>query len=397
MSAVSSAIRINSLASGSLASLSRRSRIAIPLVIGAVSLAVIELLAVRELVDPKGPWLVLVFLGSAIAAGERLNLRPAGRVALPLSYAFFLVVVRAGTPAEVLATMFVSLGLAFVLSPERTLWRRVYITAVRVAAIIAALFTYRLIIDHVGFADERWIVLLALVLAGIAEIGVSDALTAVSARSASFAMHGRTADLAIITTGALMAISYNGIEGHAGMGLWGPVLFAFPLLAAWFAFEQVIAIRRTYDQTIVALSLVPELAGLTRPGHAARVAELSQKLGSDLGLSTDQLDALHSAVLLHHLGHLCLDFGDPSGIEIAERDVANKGAEILRQTEELTPSAAILDGTDGSIASDILRVASAYDEISNGDDALSDAAIESLHHGPGFSYDVRVLAALERI
>ncbi len=372
-------------------SMSRRTRIAIPLILGAVAMAVVEL------VDPQGPWLVLVFLGSAIAAGEMLNLRPSGRVALPLSYAVFLVVVRAGTPAEVIVTSVVALGLAFILSPEPTLWRRTYITAVRLAAILAALMTYRLVLDHGGLDDQRWLVLLALVFAGAAEILVSDGLIALSARKANFATHGRTADLAIITTGALMAISYNGIEGHAGMGLWGPVLFAIPLLAAWFAFEQVVAIRRTHDQTIAALSLVPELAGIVRSGHATRVAGLSHRLGSELGLGGDQLSALQSAALLHHLGHLCLDFGDPSGVEVAESDVASKGAEILRQTEELTPSAAILDGTDGTIASDILRVASAYDEISNGDETLRDSAIEELHRGLGYSYDVRVLAALERI
>lgn len=372
-------------------SMSRRTRIAVPLMLGAVAMGVVEL------VDPQGPWLVLIFLGSAIAAGEMLNLRPSGRVALPLSYAFFLVVVRAGTPAEVIVTIVVALGLAFILSPEPTLWRRIYTTAVRLAAILAALMTYRLILDHGGLADERWLVLLALVLAGVAEIVVSDGLVALSARQANFATHGRTADLAIITTGALMAISYNGIEGRAGMGLWGPVLFAIPLLAAWFAFEQVVAIRRTHDQTIAALSLVPELAGIVRPGHATRVAGLSQRLGSELGLGGEQLSALQSAALLHHLGHLCLDFGDPSGATVHEADVATKGAEILRQTEELTPSAAILDGTDGTIASDILRVASAYDEISNGDETLRDSAIEALHRGLGYSYDVRVLAALERL
>jgi len=372
-------------------SMSRRTRIAVPLMLGAVAMGVVEL------VDTQGPWLVLVFLGSAIAAGEILNLRPSGRVALPLSYAFFLVVVRAGTPAEVIVTIVVALGLAFILSPEPTLWRRIYTTSVRLAAILAALIAYRLVLDHGGFADQRWLVLLALVLAGVAEIVVSDGLIALSARQANFATHGRTADLAIITTGALMAISYNGIEGRAGMGLWGPVLFAVPLLAAWFAFEQVVAIRRTHDQTIAALSLVPELAGIVRAGHATRVAGLSQRLGAELGLGGDQLSALQSAALLHHLGHLCLDFGDPSGAPVHEADVATKGAEILRQTEELTPSAAILDGTDGTIASDILRVASAYDEISNGDETLRDSAIEELHRGLGYSYDVRVLAALERI
>lgn len=370
--------------------MSRRTRVAIPIVLGALAALAVEIL------DPTGPWLVLVLLGAAIALGELLELRPAGRAPLPLSYAFLIVLVRAGTPSQVLATAAAALVLAFVLRPEATIWRRCYTTAVRTAAVIAALVTYTTVMERVAIADERWLVLLALVAAGVAEIAASDLLTALSARHSAFATQGRTADLAIIASGALMAISLDGIGGRDGMGLWGPTLFAIPLLAAWFAFEQVAAIRRTHDQTIAALSVVPELAGLVRPGHAERVAALSERLGAELGFEHEQISVLRSAALLHHLGHLCLDDDAERERPVEPWEVATKGAEILRQTEELTPAAAILDGSDTSVASHILRVASAYDELSEGDPAKRDAAIEALHLGPGYVYDVRVLAALER-
>ena len=45
--------------------------------------------------------LPLVVLGAAIAVGELLQLRPAGRGALPLSYAFFLVAVHVGSSGTV--------------------------------------------------------------------------------------------------------------------------------------------------------------------------------------------------------------------------------------------------------------------------------------------------------
>ena len=81
-------------------------------------------------------------------------------------------------------------------------------------------------------------------------------------------MHGRSADLALVTGGMLMSVGYRGIGGLEGMGLWGPLLFSIPLLAAWYSFERLASIRRTYEQTISALSVVPELAGLVRAGHA---------------------------------------------------------------------------------------------------------------------------------
>ena len=45
----------------------------------------------------------------------------------------------------------------------------------------------------------------------------------------------------------------------------------------------------------------------------------------------------------------------------------------------------------------ILKVASAYDELTEGDDQHSAWAVEALYTGPGYVYDGRVLAALERV
>ncbi|MFM7271440.1 MAG: hypothetical protein ACKO2C_07370 [Actinomycetes bacterium] len=371
--------------------MSRRSRLAVPVLLGAIGAALVALL------DPQGPWLVLVLLGAAIALGELLQLRPSGRVALPLSYAFFLVAVRAGTPTEVIVTVVLALVLGALLSTEPDPWTRIYTLAVRIGAFIAALSVYRFAIDHLAAGDPRWNTLMALLLSGAAAILASDLLTAIRHPGTPLGWRGRTADLAIVTTGALMAISYDGIAGHPGMGMWGPVLFAIPLLAAWFAFEQVAAIRRTHDQTIAALSVVPELAGLVRAGHAMRVADLAERLARELGFEDDRVVPLRSASLLHHLGHLCLDVDETHPQAIEPWEVATKGAEILRQTEELTPAAAILDGSDGSMAGHILRVASAFDELCEGDHTKRDAAIEALHLGPGYVYDVRVLAALERV
>ena len=52
------------------------------------------------------------------------------------------------------------------------------------------------------------------------------------------------------------------------MGLWGPAVFTIPLLAAWYSYEHLEVIRRTYDQTIRALGAAPELGGMVRDGHA---------------------------------------------------------------------------------------------------------------------------------
>ena len=87
-------------------------------------------------------------------------------------------------------------------------------------------------------------------------------------RSLAISSHGRMADVALVTSATLMAISATGVEGTDGMGLWGPAVFTIPLLAAWYSYEHLDVIRRTYDQTIRALGAAPELGGMVRDGHA---------------------------------------------------------------------------------------------------------------------------------
>ncbi len=122
------------------------------------------------------------------------------------------------------------------------------------------------------------------------------------------------------------------------MGLWGPLFFSIPLLAAWYSFERLASIRRTYEQTISALSVVPELAGLVRGRSRASGSPISRSgLGRELHLSAQDIEYLRAAALLHHLGHLCLDDPRVRGRSIEPSEVTDKGAEILRQTDYLRP------------------------------------------------------------
>jgi hypothetical protein len=366
-------------------------RLVIVAVLGAIAAGV------ATLVDPGGTSTGLAVLGAAAVAGELLVLRPAERAPLPLSYAIFLVLVRAGSPAEFLVTLLAVEAAVFLLRPERSVWDKVWLTAIRVGAAVAALGAYHGVAELMQGEDTRWVVLVALLAAGVAEIIVDDLLHVVRSRRLYLSTHGRTADLALVSSGMLMSVGYTGIGGHEGLGLWGPLLFSIPLLAAWYSFERLAAVRRTYDQTIGALSVVPELAGLVRTGHAERVADLSVRLGRELHLSPADLEYLRAAALLHHLGHLCLDDPEVAGRPIEPSEVTDKGAEILRQTDYLRPAGDLLASDTASVGSQILRVASAYDELTAGDPAYGDAAIEALYSGPGYVYDSRVLDALERV
>jgi hypothetical protein len=200
-------------------------------------------------------------------------------------------------------------------------------------------------------------------------------------------------DLALVASGILMAIGFRAVGGHSSVGLWGVVLFSVPLLAAWYSFARLEIISRTSEQTIAALSAVPEMGGLARPGHAARVAALAVQLGEDLGLGRRELEDLRAAALLHHLGHLCLDSPEVSGRPPAPHEVSDKGAEILRQTD-LAPAGDLLATDHVSLGGQILRVTSSYDDLRA--DGTVDEALDALAAGPGFLYDRRVFDALER-
>lgn len=346
--------------------------------------------AVAELLDHGGAATALVVLTGVVALGELVVLRPPHRAALPLAYAFMLVLVRAASPGECIAAFAVA---EFVVLPLRTeVWNeRVRASVEHFGAGIVALGIYRVADSIDGFSPTPRM-LSALALSGVAMIVVHE-LTAF-ARSNRFPPVGG-ADLALVASGMLMAIGFRGVEARQSVGLWSVALFSIPLLAAWYSFERLAVISRTSAQTIEALSVVPEMAGLSSHGHAARVADLSVRVGDALGLRRRDLDDLRAAALLHHLGHLCLDAEEVRDRPIEPAEVAEKGAQILRQTD-LARAGDLLATDDLHLGGQILRVVSAYDDVVMAG-ASTEHAIDALYSGPGFIYDPRVLEALDAI
>lgn len=380
--------------------MSRVQRVAVAIAAGALVVGALALAGADDHV------LTLAALGGGVAVGELLELRPLERVAVPLSYAVVLVLLRVGDAAEIAAVVVVAEVLAALVRPRP--WRtRALVLVERLVAIGVAVALYRLVIA-IGDPSGELTVLVALALAGAAALAVDEAAFSVRTHHVDLGTRGRSAQLALLSSGMLMAVGYAGLGDSGGMGLWGPLLFSVPLLASWYSFERLAVIRRTYTQTLRALSVVPELGGLVREGHAGRVADLAVTMGRDLGLDARELDYLEAACLLHHIGHVCLDDPSYTGHPIDATEVAQASAEMLRQAEFLAPAAELLspdphpfgggERSWTSVSGQVLRVASAFDELSEGGEArLADGAVEALYSGPGYVYDPRVLAALERV
>lgn len=197
---------------------------------------------------------------------------------------------------------------------------------------------------------------------------------------------------------------------------------ALPLILLPLMFNQV-AVRRHDEmreharQSVVALSHLPEAMGMVRPGHAARVADLSTRIGRELGLGRRELAEIERAALLHDLGQVRLDRPVPSGATVLaapadQEGIAGDGAEIARATGVLDVEAEIIEAQavpyrhhvshrrPQPVGSRVIRVANAYDDLLTGRSAglpLSgpEAAIERLYLGLGHEYDPRVVDVLD--
>jgi hypothetical protein len=359
-----------------------------------------------QLADAGTNWAALAVLGGAIAAGELIELRPPLRAPLPISFAFMVVLAERASVEDAALVLLVALLASFLVRPEPTTMEgRLGLFVERLAEGLGTVVVYHAITSELGAPTDRAGELFALAAASVTPIVIAEIARMVRERRIGVTLHGRSADLALITSAMLMAVSDQGIDGEGGMGLWGPVIFTIPLLAAWYSYEQLNVIRSTYEQTIRALGSAPELGGIVREGHAERVAALAVATASELGFSRHELEHLETAALLHHLGQVCLD--EPEDGRAPEPGaVARAGAEILRGTPLLAPAGDIiaaepmayrdkLGSRPSVMAGQVLKVTSAFDELSLGRPDSAAAALEALYSAPGYVYDARVLGALE--
>jgi hypothetical protein len=359
-----------------------------------------------ELSNPGTKWVALSLIGGAIAAGELLELRPPLRAALPISFAYMVVLAERATIDDAALVLLVALLASFLVRPRpSTVEARIALFLERIVEGLATVAVYHALLPGVDHASEPLRELSALAAASVTPIVIAEVARIVRARRVTISLRGRSADLALVTSAMLMAISDRGIDEKHGMGLWGPLIFTIPLLAAWYSYEQLNVIRRTYDQTIRALGAAPELGGMVREGHAERVAATAIATANELGFSRHELEYLETAALLHHLGQVCLDEPD-DGRAPDPAAVAHAGAEILRSTPLLAPAGDVValeamsyHAVNGSrplqMAGQVLKVSSAFDEMSGGAPEKALAALDALYSAPDYVYDVRVLGALE--
>lgn len=183
-----------------------------------------------------------------------------------------------------------------------------------------------------------------------------------------------------------------------------------PFFTAYFAFHRYKEVRRTYGQTIRALARIPEVAGLSPLGHSDRVAALAVEIANDIGLPPDEVEEVEFAAMLHDIGRITLN--EPSIIKMGytEADLARWGSEVIAEAEYLSDVADHVRNQHQpyrqpgqsrdpslSIASKIIKTASAYDHAVHELGYGTLEALEVLHRGAAYDYDPDVVGSIRRV
>lgn len=267
--------------------------------------------------------------------------------------------------------------------------------AVGIASVVAVVV--RLGIDEVvpfsaaaGDDDQR--AMIVAVLVGLAFLGVDHALRGVVARTIGERSDLRQAWPLYVTLLCVATL----IDLAAPRSIWLAFVATVPLLVTRFAFQRYTSARVTYEQTTKALSLLPEVAGLTPLGHSERTAAYVEAVADAMGYEPLKVEHLANAARLHHIGDISLH-------EETERDgppdpseLATVSVDILQQTgflanlvdlvEDCQPGGPPASTQDAAV----IRVCSMLDELVEASDAFDPFATLVAMHPVGHERAVAI-------
>jgi len=107
--------------------------------------------------------------------------------------------------------------------------------------------------------------------------------------------------IALAPIGFIMALVYTNI------GVWGIILFFFPLFLARRSFELYTKMRKVYLDTIRALAAAIDAKDPYTKGHSERVAKIAVVLATELDLSDRDIENIEYTALLHDIGKIGID------------------------------------------------------------------------------------------
>jgi len=340
--------------------------------------------------------LKMAALGLLVAAGLLLVVKgPDGPV--PLGYALLIAV--AGLASA--STYFVVAAFALLAAAPTLVSRHGRAGAVRrlvvwLSASVAA-GSAAAAARFVAPGDSAMWILAYTVVAGVAFLGTDFFARNWRAAPGSEPTSLRRAApvyLSILCAAGLTAVAY--LHGQELLSL----VALLPLILTKFAFDRYAAADEAYQQTIKALSIVPEVAGVTPFGHGERSAAYAVALARRLGLPDDATDRVATAARLHHIGYVTLD--DPlEAMENRDRDYLSRlGGDILRETQFLADIGGLVETVDAEQVQPmtreaaVLRVASAFDHLVLENPGRAEGAVQLLASQQSDPYGSAAVLAL---
>lgn len=186
----------------------------------------------------------------------------------------------------------------------------------------------------------------------------------------------------MVPLGIILAIAFQ------NYGYLGVLLFFGPLLMARYSFKLYMDLRRSYLETVRALSKAMEAKDPVTSGHSERISRYAVAIAREMRLSENRIDKIRYAGLLHDIGKIGIaddilkkpgKLNEEEFKQIKEHPVI--GAEILNDIDYLRDVAKVIhhhherydgkgypDGTKREeipIESYILAVVDAFDAMTN--------------------------------
>lgn len=147
------------------------------------------------------------------------------------------------------------------------------------------------------------------------------------------------------TNTVLAATATLGALAYPELGWPTVLLMALPLLAAKLGFDRNTETRTTYDQTLRAMSRLPEQLGAVDPGHGVRAGEVAAIAATDLGFAADVVTDIERAAQLHELGRIRTE----DGLDLTPEEVATGGAAIVTEAGALDRVAQLIAAHRGPV------------------------------------------------
>jgi hypothetical protein len=302
--------------------------------------------------------LIVALVGLAIAAAllVDVDLPMGGQVPLGSSPLIAMVTLVDSRHAALALAMVVAVLLPFRATAAAARRTLVLATAAGGAAAIGATYGVRLLTTAHDPTSPA-VVLLHVTVAGAAFLAADSWFGRRTLRQVA------PLYLTLLSAAALLAIAYRQSPALA-------LVAAVPLLVTKYSFGRFTDIRRTYAQTTQALSLLPEVAGLTPLGHGERTAVYAAALAAELGFDDTAVDRIATAARLHHLGHISLHEPEERTGPVDADELRRVSGDLLRETGFLHDLAVLVEQAQpgGDVAATpleaaVIRVCSTLDDL----------------------------------